>query len=179
MGDWRNDPATPANLKPREQGHALEPRYPNGRPEMTIDTKEWTHVSRATFGPARSRAHGGVGWTGDSYRYDLYRYSGKGSIWDRAWGLRYSHGGGDGWIIADSLPGEQTIFEIIAGLPDEVRRWDAAHAVYNAISSTVTETSRDVANKYRLAFAEGRLKKRKLRGQSAYKVELHEKAGSR
>ena len=156
--DWRNDPATPADLKDVERGTFFQPAYPNGRQTFDVKTGEWEHVARASFGPAR------FGWSGDSYRYDIYRYAGK-SIFDQgAWGLRFSHGGGNGWLTHRPLSGETTPLEHAVALPEPLR-WDVCHFLYDCAEKTACEAARDKYRELAEAFVEGRLKKRRKDGR--------------
>jgi hypothetical protein len=152
--NWRNDPATPADLKEVETGRFFHPVHPNGRTTFDVKTDEWQHVARATFGPSR------CGWTGDSYRYDIYRYAGKSYFDEGAWALRFSHGGGNGWLTHRTLQGESNIMEHAAALP-EIRRWDVCHFLYETVTKTATEAARDEFRLVSCAFIEGRLKKRR------------------
>lgn len=159
--DWRNDPATPADLKAVESGTFFQPKYPNGRQTFEVKTAEWEHVARATFGPGRpSDPSGNVKWTGNSYRYDIYRYVGEGFLDEGAWALRFSHGGGNGWLTHRPLHGETTPLEHAAALP-ETLRWDVCHFFYESVETTAHEAARDKYREMATAFLEGRLKKRR------------------
>lgn len=164
--DWRNDPATPADLKDVETGTFFQPKYPNGRTTFEVKTAEWEHVARATFGPARrsSSRPADAGWTGNAYRYDIYRYAGEAIFDEGAWALRFSHGGGNGWLTHRPLPGETTPLEHAATLP-ETLRWDVCHFLYESVETTAHEAARDKYREMATAFLEGRLKKRRKGGK--------------
>lgn len=161
--DWRNDPATPADLKDVETGTFFQPVYPNGRTTFEVKTSEWKHVARATFGPARG-TKSGAGWTGSSYRYDIYRYDGESYSDQGAWALRFSHGGGNGWFTHRPLKSETTPLEHAVALP-EPQRWDVCHFLYECAEKTAHEAERDKYHEMAQAFIDGRLKKRRKDGR--------------
>jgi hypothetical protein len=165
--DWRNDPATPGDLKDVEIGTFFQPKYPNGRQTFDVKTAEWKHVARATFGPARKGPNARpteAGWTGDSYRYDIYRYAGESFLDEGAWALRFSHGGGNGWLTHRPLQDQTTPLEHAALLP-ETLRWDICHFLYGSVEKTADEAARDQYRELAVAFVEGRLKKRRKDGR--------------
>lgn len=163
--DWRNDPATPADLKEVETGTFFQPVYPNGRTTFDVKTSEWKHIVRATFGQARpSGLSSDVCWTGNSYRYDIYRYNGKGIYDTGAWALRFSHGGGNGWLTHRPLKGETTPLEHAVALAEPLR-WDICHFLYESVEKTAHEAARDKYREMANAFVDGRLKKRRQDGQ--------------
>ena len=169
--DWRNDPATPADLKEVETGKFFHPVYPNGRPTFDVKTGEWKHVARATFGPGRpSGGNSSACWTGNSYRYDIYRYKGDGIFEKGAWALRFSHGGGNGWLTHRPLSGETTPLEHAVALP-ETLRWDVCHFLYECVEKTATEAARDQYRELAQAFVDGRLKKRRKAGRVRVEIE--------
>jgi len=171
--DWHNDPATPADLKDVETGMFFQPKYPNGRTTFEVKTAEWTHVARATFGPARKGPNARpteAGWTGDSYRYDIYRYTGESHFDTGAWALRYSHGGGNGWLTHRPLAGETTPLEHAARLA-ESQSWDVCHFLYKSVNTTANEAARDQYRELAEAFVEGRLKKRRKDGRVRVEIQ--------
>ncbi len=161
--DWRNDPAKPADLKDVETGTFFHPVYPNGRPTFELKTAEWKHVARATFGPGRP-TDSSAQWTGNSHRYDIYRYEGKSHFDKGAWALRFSHGGGNGWLTHRPLKGETTPLEHAVILP-EPQRWDVCHFLYECVEKTASEAARDQYRRLAEAFVDGRLKKRRKDGR--------------
>lgn len=172
--DWHNDPATPPNLKDVETGRFFQPVYPNGITTFEVKTAEWKHVSRATFGPARGTRNGSGGWTGNSHRYDIYRYAGTDIFNERAWAVRYSHGGGQGWFLYRPLSGKTTPMEHAVSLP-EPQRWDVCNFLCESVERTATEAARDEFNRIAHAFAQGRLRKRKIRGTDKYRITVEPK----
>jgi hypothetical protein len=179
MKDWHNDPATPPNLKPVETGRFFQPVYPNGIQTFEVKTAEWKHLARASFGEARP-AGAPTRWTGDSHRYDIYRYQGESFIDEGSWAVRYSHGGGQGWFVWRGHSRDKSSpIEHCLSLP-EPQRWDVCNFLCESVERTATEAARDEFNRVAQAYAEGRLKKRldrraKARGEIRYKVTVEPK----
>jgi len=84
--------------------------------------------------------------------------------------LLVRHGGGDERIRLGSRPG----IEVIAKLNSNDRYW-ILQQLYHVQQRQADEASQNTASKYRSAFVEGRLKKKKVRGQNAYKVTIDPK----
>lgn len=162
MIDWHNNPATPPNLKDIETGRFFQPVYPNGIPTFEVKTAEWKHLARASFGPARGE---GTRWTGDSHRYDIYRYDGEDIFNKLAWAVRYSHGGGQGWFVYRPHSRNKTSpIEHALALP-EPQRWDVCNFLCESVERTATEAARDQYTRVAEAFVDGRLKKRRKDGR--------------
>lgn len=126
------------------------------------NTSEWTHLASARFGPPRDT--GGTPWAGTSYRYDLFQHA------QRRWrGLRWTHGGGTGWWIEQdrTASGVHSLFDMIASLPDEARRWDYCHQIANALERTISATAAMEAERWRTAILERRLHVTRRRGQKS------------
>lgn len=84
--------------------------------------------------------------------------------------LLVRHGGGDERI---DLGGDWTrVGPLVALLPDSDARYLMLHALYHTHSHAARHAADRTANDYRVAFAEGRLKKRKARGRNAYDVTI-------
>ena len=86
--------------------------------------------------------------------------------------MRWWNGGGQGWLLTDDNAGsgEVNLLDIIAAMPDESKRWDACHFLWNAAHKSAAAAAREAERNLKQAFVEGRLKKRKLRGQNSYAV---------
>jgi hypothetical protein len=80
--------------------------------------------------------------------------------------LLVRHGAGDERIRL-SLYNQQV--EVLSGLDSNARYW-ILNAIFHAQSSARREGEEKQAARYRQAFVDGRLKKRKNRGGTAYKV---------
>ena len=97
-----------------------------------------------------------------SYHFRLVKAS-DGGIY-----LLVRHGGGDERIrLGTSRPG----LAVLANLDSNGRYW-LLQMFYHAHQDGVREAEEQVAQTYRQAFVEGRLRKRKIRGTDSYKVEI-------
>ena len=64
------------------------------------------------------------------------------------------------------------LLDIIAAMPDEPKRWDACHFLWNAAHKSAAAAARETERTLKQAFVEGRLKKHKVRGQNSYDVRV-------
>lgn len=173
MVDWRNQPLPV--MGDVEEGVPLVPDYAwNGR-KVAVETFKWAHMCSARFGDGRpEHASSKTNWNGDSFRYDIFER------WDttgRTIALRWSHGGGEGWLTDyDRGSSDQhSILDLIASVPDEARRWDYCHNLAEAISHATYTAKVEERRLVTTAFVEGRLKKRKVRGLPEYNVTIEPK----
>lgn len=152
------------HLHPVEKGRRIAPEYGTPLDYFDVTTADWRHVCAARFGPGRpcSFDHKTL-WTGDSYRYDIFRQIG---LHRNFLGLRWWNGAGEGWLIAEEKDGrsEVCLLAMIAAMPEETRRWDACHFLWQAAHKSELAGARSEADKYARAFVEGRLKKRRRKG---------------
>lgn len=89
----------------------------------------------------------------------------------RRWSTIYllvRHGGRDECFRISHTP---ELLATLAALDSNARYW-FLHALYHAHESAGREASAAMAERYRKAFVAGKLKKRKLRGRDAYRVEI-------
>jgi hypothetical protein len=86
--------------------------------------------------------------------------------------LLVHHGGGEERIVL-------TTFNHIVGILgtlDTHQRYLLLHLLFSIQREARSNATQETANAFKVAFVEGRLKKRKVRGQSAYKVTVETKA---
>ncbi len=88
--------------------------------------------------------------------------------------LLVSHGGGKERISLGHCTGE-SIARVVAGL-DADSRYLLLHALLDINHDARTIARAETAMHYRRAFAEGRLKKRKMPGRDAYKITIEPEA---
>lgn len=153
------------------------PAYDYDRPPAAIDPAEWEHVCPARFGEARPTGFSNATrWTGDSYRYDIFQRTD--SIGRRHVALRWWNGAGQGWLVTEdrASSGEVNMLDHIASVPDEAQRWDYCHFLWQAAHKSAACAARQTEKQLKLAFVEGRLKKRKARGKAEYTVTVERKA---
>lgn len=175
MTDYRKS-ALPY-LHETERGRLLTPEYVTDfmKPvEFDVTPTDWLHVCSARFGEGRPCGFGrsdATKWTGDSHRYDIFKCK-DGSR--ELVAVRWSHGGGDGWLVAEDKArrGEACLLLMIAAMPDEARRWDALHCLCDSIERTAAQVKHNEYKRVATAFVEGRLKKRKVRGKQSYDVQI-------
>lgn len=163
---WRQTDIPP--MKDIEKGRYLTPRSSGGVGEFDVITATWEHVCSCRFGAARN-SDIGCKWSGDSYRYDIFREKGDGA--NRV-ALRWWNGGGEGWLVDSDFArrDEKHILTFAIECKLEWQRWDLCHklwetAHYNRVSGENSECDRLFK-----AFCEGKLKKRKRGG--VYRMEI-------
>jgi hypothetical protein len=83
------------------------------------------------------------------------------------------NGSGNKWITLDYCDKGNSVLYAVQSLPNCVAH-DVLNTIFDAYSHGHAHGSRTTARKYKTAFVEGRLKKRKVRGQDAYNVEIEE-----
>ena len=151
-------------LKATEVGREFIPPFDAALCEFDVTTADWVHVCSARFGEARTSRVGK--WTGDSYRYDIFRREGH-------LAMRWWNGGGEGWFIMrdSSHRGTTVLLLAIANNPNEAERWDGCHFLYEVASRSAFAAKRSEYRRMATAFTEGRLKKRKVRGMYEVSVE--------
>ncbi|MGH8897012.1 MAG: hypothetical protein ACRDZ4_08335 [Egibacteraceae bacterium] len=165
MADERVTQPEKPHLHEHETGRLLAPQYETPLDHFPVTTAEWAHVCSARFGPGRPCGWSDTTqWTGDSYRYDIFERLTDGA---RQMALRWWNGSGEGWLIAENnwRRGEICLLSMIAAMPDEARRWDACHFVWEAATKSAGAAAREMADLYAVAFVEGRLKKRRRNGR--------------
>lgn len=169
------------HMKAVERGRMFAPEYETPLAEFDVTTIEWTHVCSARFGESRPCGWSDGGrkdstkWTGDSYRYDIFE-SKEGGFRPRV-ALRWWNGAGEGWLVAvdETRGGTVSLLRMIAAMPDEARRWDACHFLWETAHKTELAAAGREAKRYSTAFVEGRLKKAKRRGRPEYTVSIEPK----
>ena len=166
---WQHE--TPQGVKPVESGRPFDPGYePLAFGQVT--TADWQHVCACRFGDGRPCAPGdSTHWTGDSYRYDIYRQShGHGD--GTRWALRWWNGGGEGWLLggANERHGEACLLPLIAAQPDEARRWDYAHFLWQTAHKSARAGEARKEMQLVEAAAQGRLKIRRRKGMVQLEV---------
>ncbi len=124
-------------------------------------TDEWIHLAPARFGLSRPCSFSrSTRWTGDSYRYDLFRHR------ERPWmGLRWSHAE-TGWLIEydRSASGVHLLLSHIAALPDESTRWDFCHLIAQSIEKTGSHAKEEEATRWQTAILNKHIRIRRRHG---------------
>ena len=154
-------------MKPVEPGRIFAPPYETGLDLRDIVTSGWGHVCSCRFGKPRMSTVGE--WSGDSYRYDIFRHNDE-------MALRCENGGGVIWLLANSLSGQETValLTTISYPIDEAKRWDFCHALYEIAINTASAAKQSEALRWKQAIVDKRVKKRKVRGQNGYSVVIEE-----
>ncbi len=136
---------------------------------------EFVPFFSADFGPARAtRPDGSGGWSADSNRYPVARRD-HGPGLPPSFLIERRDGGG---VYHYSAPlAHPEIWDAIAALP-EPRRWDFCDLIAKAASGCRAKGKAEGVREVFQAFAEGRLTKRKVRGQSAYTVTIEPSAAA-
>lgn len=156
-----------------EKARAFAPPYDTELWQWDLNPADWEHICPARFGEGRPCGFVGAAaqtnWSGDSYRYDIYQRDGG-----KHYALRWQNGGGCGWLVSmNEMPhGEWNLLEMIVNMPVEARRWDACHFLWQCAYNTAMASARSERDAIHQAFVEGRLKKHKVRGRGAYRVEI-------
>lgn len=165
------------HIKDIEKGVKLHPEFDAPKATFDVFLNEWTHVCRANFGKGRPCRFSRTGkvttrWTGDSYKYDIFKA--KDFKLHPLWAIHWWNGSGEGWLVTDRRYGrdQHNLLETISKMKSEVRRWDACHFIYDMWSRTTKAAAQAEAKKFRQAFVDGRLKKKKVRGQASYTVRI-------
>jgi hypothetical protein len=167
----KQQPETPW-LHAVETARRFAPDYDTELTEWDLNPADWQHVCPCRFGPSRRSSWSpNTRWSGDSYRYDLYQRDIGGTT---KYALRWQNGAGCGWLICENraLRDETSLIEMIAVMPDEARRWDAAHFLWEATCKTALAAALQEHRRMARAFVDRRLKKRKVRGREAYRVNI-------
>lgn len=165
----------PKWMKPVENGQEFHPSYETENPLFSIHTNEWTHIICARFGEGRLCGRGETTkWTGNSYRYDIFE---KGQGRNKQYALRWENGSGAGWYVSDdqSRRNEANLLATFAAIKVETLRWDACHFIWEIAARIDMSATRREYKRVSTAFVEGRLKKRKQRGQDRYTVHIERK----
>ena len=161
-------------MKPIEKGRVFDPSYDSENAEFEIQTGEWTLLANCYFGEARLAGLGsGTKWTADYYVYDIFERMTFGDRREVA--MRWQNGSGCGWFITKDLSRrfQVSLLDMIVAMPDENLRWDACHFLWESTYKGALAASKATDRAMRKAFAEGRMKKKKLRGRSAYQVTVN------
>jgi len=75
-----------------------------------------------------------------------------------------------------SRSGESNLLDHIAGIGDEAARWDCCHLLWRSVHGSAMAAARGAVRKFKQAFVDGRLRKRKVRGSQSYKVTIEPEA---
>lgn len=149
------------------------------RPDINIPvdspvfTEQWQHICSARFGPSRPGGHGaplfGLSWTGDSFRYDIFRMTA--GLDKGTYALRWQNGSRAGWLLEGDLY-KQTVSTLatIANITDETKRWDICHFLWESIDKTRNVTANKEYQRIGKALIEKRLKIRRRGGQKYIEV---------
>lgn len=167
-----------------ERGSDFAPNYDHCLTAFDVKPSEWTHVCPCRFGDARvshiskpslNCPQGSVTkWSGDCYRYDIFKREVQ--FRGTQYALRWWNGGGEGWLLSmRHCPGEFDLLEAISKEPDEARRWDACHFIWQTAEKRALAGARSERKALFEAFAENRLHKRKVRGEDRVKVTISPK----
>jgi hypothetical protein len=161
----------PDFVKIVERGQHLEPTNMSGRTGFDVLPADWDHVASCRFGEARGvKYQGDGGWSGDCYRYDIFRRL-SGTKNQAQWAIRWTHGGGTGWLIGTPYTAMyDSLIQLIAIQPNEASRWDYCHAICEGIDKTARETASEVKAHIAGAFINGRLKKRRKNGEITVEI---------
>jgi hypothetical protein len=160
-----------------ETGIPFAPAYDYDCPPVVIDPTEWKHLCPARFGEARPTGwNGKTQWTGDSYRYDIFERIDN--LGRRQLALRWWNGGGQGWLLTedDAKRGEANMLDLIVGIADENRRWDYCHFLWEAAHKSELHGGRETEKELKQAYVDGRMRKRKVRGEDCYTVTVESEA---
>jgi hypothetical protein len=124
-------------------------------PGDRIATVDWSHVCSARFG--------------STSRYDIFRNCLNGML-----AMRWQSGLGLGWLVCHDYTksGRSSLLLTIAANPNESERWDACHFLCEATSAARIAGAVAERRELTRAFVEGRMKKRKVRGEDSYKVTI-------
>jgi hypothetical protein len=162
--NWRQKPLP--ELAPVEPGMMFAPGYGDAQDgRRAVRTAAWAHVCACRFGPARTSTPINCPWSGDSYRHDIFQREGQ-------YALRWWNGGGTGWLLDEdqSRRAEASLLPVIAGVPDEPRRWDYCHFLWATATLQRAAGASEIARAYAQAFVEKRLKVRRRRGRRTVEI---------
>ena len=81
------------------------------------------------------------------------------------------NGSGNQWIKLGACDTGNDVFYAVNHLPNEIA-WGVLSAIFKSYSNGHLNGTRQSSDNYNRAFVDGRLKKKKIRGQEAYKVEI-------
>lgn len=156
--DWRNADGRPVCNK-KEKGFVTNPFELQEREEITIVTDDHSHICSCRFGAPRKRLRDSMlTWSGDSFRYDIFRKDGPFGCM----ALRWQNGSGCGWLVSpDQSKGEDPILRMIPEVKDEGKRWDLCHTYYNTVTRTALTAALAERERMLAAHCEGRLKVRR------------------
>lgn len=152
-------------LQAIERGYFLHSCLVKER-DMEIVPAAWQHVCSCRFGEGRLCSWSSTTkWTGDCYRYDIFRRGHERQ--DKQIALRWSNGSGDGWLVCEEkdVQDQQSLLAVIAEITVEERRWDACHFIYNTYRQSWEQSAKRKTQELHTAFVQGRLKKRKREGR--------------
>jgi hypothetical protein len=160
---WRTNDAADlafndAGPQPPTHISCYDLHYTLNRGEIAqVPIAELHFLARAHFGDRN------VGWTGDAYRFGIYRFT-------RQFGrpeivVIVSHGGGMEAYSLSDLVAHQTWSHIAEHLSEDLR-WNLCYEIMHAQRAVKDEATRIVKQ----LFLEGRLKKRRRRNRSYVQV---------
>jgi hypothetical protein len=128
-------------------------------PSVSVDLQELNLLAKGFFGEARGTE--GRKWTGDAYRYAVYTTNSK----HRVVIIRMD-GSGTRFYLVDELEAEDTWTQL-AKLPSMLL-WNLCSSVCHTYHRGQDEAKARIFQ----AFADGRLKKHKVRGMNKYQVSI-------
>ena len=101
-------------------------------------------------------------WTGDAFGYDLFHH-----LEHRWLGLRWTHGGGTGWLIEQDRTNSSvhSLLRHIAQLPDETMRWDFCHQLAESMARTAHAARIHESERWEQAFLKKQIAIRCRNGQ--------------
>lgn len=160
-------------LQAVEPACEFAPNENGASPITEVQTGDWQLIISCRFGEARLSKSINAKWSGDSHRYDIFvRKEGVGRA---TVAVRFEHGGGCGWLLADDGDnrGESNlIIDVIAKLPNEAHRWDACHFLCESAAKTRRAATSVEYHRMADAYVNGKLKKKKIRGTNNYSVSV-------
>lgn len=160
-------PELPINVMANHAGH-VSLILPQAR---EINLADCEVIKCVEFGEAR-QAGSGSKWTGNAYRYIVAKIKEESSQ-PMVLVVEIS-GTGPHFYYIQGLDFLATIELLCKNLP-EPRLWDLLHALVGTYQEAFKQGAIHTKMTYHQAFAEGRLKKRKVRNQEAYDVWIERK----
>ena len=104
----------------------------------------------------------GATWTKDSHTYSIYTLR-------LGYAIKVEHGGGVEWLVSHYQTSTLFLKRQLDKL-DDAGKWEICDMLFSTYKAGWQSGQSDAECEYRTAFAEGRLKKRKIRNQTAVKI---------
>jgi hypothetical protein len=137
---------------------------------VPIPLPELEFIGAGLFGEARPCSFSSTTkWTGDAYKYGIYRRVNR--IEREQIVVLRQDGSGIHAYVAEGSSGRELWEHLCASLRQE-QLWDLCHMLTGTHEKARKDASSERQGLIFRAFTEGRLVKRKIRGQSTYKVTL-------